>query len=80
MDCKKACQSSGDLTQGRRSFFLEKTQAGAWLVIGTDITTSGHKRQGGEVTGGVVTKMRQVGELTFKGGRANSIQDSMYSW
>lgn len=33
MDCKEACWSSGDLTQGRRSFFfLEKTQAGAWLV------------------------------------------------
>lgn len=33
MDCKEAYWSSGDLTQGKRSFFfLEKTQAGAWLV------------------------------------------------
>lgn len=42
--------------------------------------TSGHRRQGGEVTGGVVTKTRQVGELTVKGGRVNSIQDFMCSW
>lgn len=81
MDCKEACQFSGDLTQGRRSFFfLEKTQAGAWLVIGTDRMTSGHRRQGGEVTGGVVTKTQQVGELIVKGGRVNSIQDFMCSW